>query len=122
MGSACTRKQETKTMMLTTKEAAALLGVPPSTMYSLAAPRGPVPCYRIGTAIRFKQADLDAYLESRRCEPVDLFKNASPTGKVVVRLKTSDPLDFSRETAATPNRKPVHNERALKKMKAPAKP
>src|SRR5690606_3987954 len=46
---------------LSVKEAAAVLGVAPRTMYSLAAPAGPLPCYRIGRRVIFEHADLLEY-------------------------------------------------------------
>ena len=45
--------------MLTATQAAQVLGVSKRTIYTLAA-KGLLPCYRIGSAIRFEQADLDA--------------------------------------------------------------
>ena len=40
------------------KEAAAILGVSPRAVYALAAPQGPIPCYRIGRTIVFDEADV----------------------------------------------------------------
>jgi excisionase family DNA binding protein len=64
--------------MLTAKEAAALLGVAPRTMYSLAAPAGPLPCYRVGRALRFEQTDVFDYKEQCRCVPVQRVQAPSP--------------------------------------------
>jgi excisionase family DNA binding protein len=64
--------------MLTVKEAAALLGIAPRTMYSLAAPAGPLPCYRVGRALRFEQTDVFGYKEQCRCVPVQRVKAPSP--------------------------------------------
>ncbi|UMU20462.1 helix-turn-helix domain-containing protein [Herbaspirillum seropedicae] len=46
--------------------AADALGVSSRHIYDLAAPAGPIPCYRIGRRILFKPADLHSYLESCR--------------------------------------------------------
>lgn len=54
--------------LLTVKEAAAILGVKPGTVY-LWAERGELPSYKIGALRRFRLADLDRYLEARREGP-----------------------------------------------------
>lgn len=53
--------------MLSVKQAAELLGVSLRTMYELAAPNGPIPCYRIGRAVRYDQSDLESYKKTCRC-------------------------------------------------------
>lgn len=60
----------TNSRLLRVKDAAALLGVSLRTVYALAAPGGPIPCYRIGRTLSFARADLEAYLQSCRHEPV----------------------------------------------------
>lgn len=53
--------------MLTAKEAADLLGVERRTVYDLAAPHGPIPCYRMGKrCIRFTEEDVAEYLQACR--------------------------------------------------------
>lgn len=53
--------------MMTALEAAEILGVDRRTMYDLAAPRGPIPCYRMGRrCVRFEETDLQEYLQSCR--------------------------------------------------------
>lgn len=50
------------------REAAKLLGVSVGTVYSLAAPRGPIQCFRpVAGRIVFDEADILAYRESCRC-------------------------------------------------------
>lgn len=75
------------------KEAAAMLGVSIRTVYELAAPGGPIPCYRVGRTLSFASADLDAYLQSCRHEP--LAKPVAKPGRSSRRLKASDPLGES---------------------------
>lgn len=48
------------------KAAAALLGVSARKVYDLAAPDGPIPCYRIGRRITFNRQDILDYQESCR--------------------------------------------------------
>ncbi|MGI4776896.1 MAG: helix-turn-helix domain-containing protein [Janthinobacterium lividum] len=48
-------------MSLSVKEACALLGIAPRTMYSLAAPAGPLPCYRVGRRVIFEREDVLEY-------------------------------------------------------------
>jgi predicted DNA-binding transcriptional regulator AlpA len=56
-------------MLINAKAAAAMLGVSAHLMYDLAAPKGPVRCYRMGiNSIRFHPADVEAYAKSCICE------------------------------------------------------
>lgn len=55
--------------MLTAAEAAKLLGLSARTMYDLAK-SGTVPSVREGRSVRFVQADVEAYLESCRFQPM----------------------------------------------------
>ncbi len=48
------------------KEAAAYLGVSLRLVYDLAAPHGPIPCYRHGRRIAFNSDDLISYKSSCR--------------------------------------------------------
>lgn len=47
--------------------AAEILGVSARQVYDLAAPAGPIPCYRIGGRVVFDRAEVEAYLQSCRC-------------------------------------------------------
>ncbi len=53
---------------LSTKKAAARLGVTPRTLYRFI-DEGQIPAYRMGRVIRLREAEVDAYLESCRIEP-----------------------------------------------------
>jgi excisionase family DNA binding protein len=64
--------------LITAKEAAAIMGISAGAVYDLAAPRGPLPCYRFGGALRFDPADVDTYMQSCRCEPVTPVKVSWP--------------------------------------------
>lgn len=50
-------------------QAAQLLGVSERTVYSLAAPAGPIPCIRLPGVRRiiFDEADIRAYREASKC-------------------------------------------------------
>jgi excisionase family DNA binding protein len=48
-------------------DAAEILGVSARHVYDLAAPAGPIPCYRIGGRVVFERAEVEAYFESCRC-------------------------------------------------------
>jgi excisionase family DNA binding protein len=87
-------KSRVQDMTLIAVQAAAdSLGVSRRTMYELAAPAGPIPCYRIGRTVRFQQDDIEAYKQSRRCEPV---RATGPRYSLaVVRLKASSPTGES---------------------------
>lgn len=50
--------------LLTTREAAAYLGISPRTLWTLSMPRGPIPCSRIGKRIvRYRRDDLRTYTQ-----------------------------------------------------------
>lgn len=51
---------------ITVQAAADMLGINKRTMYDLAAPAGPIPCYRIGRAVRFEKSDIENYKKSCR--------------------------------------------------------
>ena len=52
-------------MSLTAKEVAKMLSLDERTVYALAAPDGPLPCYRFGRSVRFEAEDVREYKE--RC-------------------------------------------------------
>lgn len=54
---------------LTTSEVAEILQVEPETVSDWRARGEGPPHYRVGRAIRYKRADLDAWLASNRVEP-----------------------------------------------------
>ena len=54
--------------LYTLKDAAGYLSVCERTMWSLGAPHGPIPCVRIGRAVRFDERDLDAFIEGQKIE------------------------------------------------------
>ena len=60
---------------LTVKEASQYLGVKPSSLYSMVEEKE-IPHYRVKRLIKFKKADLDAFMEERRVDRVDLEKEA----------------------------------------------
>ena len=54
-------------LALRPRNAARVLGISPRLLWSLSAPRGPIPCTRIGGrggAVLYRLADLDAWLQS----------------------------------------------------------
>ncbi len=54
-----------------TKQAALYLGVSPRTVYKLI-DQGEIPAYQMGRVIRFRQGDLDAFVERARIAPGSL--------------------------------------------------
>lgn len=62
------RKSEPTSKLLTSRDAARYLSICERTLFRLAAPRGPLPTVRIGSAVRFAQTDLDAYINRMREE------------------------------------------------------
>jgi excisionase family DNA binding protein len=49
--------------LLSVNEVAGLLGVTRATIYRVRVREGEIPSYRVGERLRFKPADVDAYLE-----------------------------------------------------------
>lgn len=52
-----------QTQLLTPRQAAERLSISERKLWGLTAPRGPVPCVRIGRSVRYRAADLDGYAE-----------------------------------------------------------
>lgn len=65
--------QPVESLALRPREAAKALGISARTLWGLTAPRGPIPCVRIGTgkrrAVLYPTADLQAWL-TRQTETV----------------------------------------------------
>lgn len=53
-------------LLVSVREAARMLGVCEKTLWSLTVPRGPIPSVRIGRAVRYSPADLQAWIESAK--------------------------------------------------------
>lgn len=49
-------------LALRPREAAAALSISERTLWSLTAPRGPIPCVRAGRSVLYRVADLNAWL------------------------------------------------------------
>ena len=60
---------------LNINETSAYLNVKRSFLYGLVEAQK-IPCYRIGRLIRFRQGDVDRWMESNRKEPLNLDKMA----------------------------------------------
>lgn len=51
------------------RDAARMLSISERALWSLTAPRGPIPCVRLGRSVRYSVAALQRYLETGRAEP-----------------------------------------------------
>ncbi len=60
---------------LTVREASQYLGIKPSSLYAMVEGKE-IPHYRIGRLIKFTKADLDAFMEKKRVDCMDLEKEA----------------------------------------------
>jgi excisionase family DNA binding protein len=60
---------------LTVTEASHYLGIKTSTLYVMVE-RKEIPHYRVGRLIKFTKADLNAFMEERRVDRVDIAKEA----------------------------------------------
>ena len=67
--------------LLTAKETATALGISNKTIYRLAK-EGRIPYVRIHSSLRFRQADIDAWLESKSFQPAGV-KKATPGKRVI---------------------------------------
>ncbi len=52
--------------LLMIAQAAEYLGLCERTLWYRTAPRGPIPCVRIGRSVRYDRRDLDEYIESSK--------------------------------------------------------
>ncbi len=103
--------QEKGVAMLTAQEVAARLRVSPRMVYDLAA-AGNLPVYRIGSAVRFDPADVEAFRESCRstgtkqsAAGVSTIKAQSPDGESELAAyfrKDSQRRKLSRTTGKKP--------------------
>jgi hypothetical protein len=53
-------------LLLSTRDAARALAVSARTLWGLTSPRGPIPCVRLGRAVRYSPADLQFYIERQK--------------------------------------------------------
>ena len=60
---------------LTINEASNYLGIRTSTLYAMVE-RKEIPHYRIGRLIKFTKADLDAFMQERRVDRIDIERKA----------------------------------------------
>jgi excisionase family DNA binding protein len=70
--------------LLTIKEVALYLGIPESTLYFWIE-TGQMPHYRLGRLVRIKKEDVDAWLQSKRKEVVEVGKKAKEMLKGISR-------------------------------------
>lgn len=71
--------------MLTAKAVAELLGIAVKTVHKLAAPNGPITCYRFGPkTVRFKPADIEAYKKSLEPKPRPVI--TAPVARKLMRI------------------------------------
>ncbi len=52
-------------LALRPREAAKAIGVSARTLWGLTAPRGPIPCARVGGCVLYRIAELDAWLREQ---------------------------------------------------------
>ena len=56
----------TPQLLLNTREAAKALSISERTLWALTRPRGPIPCVRIGRAVRYDLRDLREYVDRQK--------------------------------------------------------
>jgi len=61
-----TNNPTTPRLLLTVRQAADALSICEKSLWALTTPRGPLPAVRIGRAVRYDLADLQAFIESRK--------------------------------------------------------
>ena len=55
-------------LAVSTRDAAQMLGISTRTLWSLTAPRGPIPCVRVAGRVLYRPADLADYLDRLAAE------------------------------------------------------
>jgi predicted DNA-binding transcriptional regulator AlpA len=58
----------TPPLLVDARAAVRLLSICEKSLWSLTAPRGPIPCVRIGRAVRYAVADLQAWIERNKVQ------------------------------------------------------
>ncbi len=53
------------------RAAARMIGIGPTKLWQETYPRGPIPCFRIGRAVRYSVDDLRKYVEDQRREAAE---------------------------------------------------
>ena len=85
-------------MMITAEEVADMLGINRGAVYDLAAPKGPLPCVRLGRrCIRFNREDVQAHIEACRHTQVPMPSIRSAAfGRPTVKLEVIAPAELLR--------------------------
>lgn len=58
--------ERTNPLLLTPREAARTVAVCERSLWSMTAPRGPIPCVRIGRSVRYALDDLRQFIEHQK--------------------------------------------------------
>ena len=53
-------------VLLMSDTAATMLGISGRMLWNLSAPRGPIPCVRLGRAVRYDPEDLNAFVKNAK--------------------------------------------------------
>ena len=91
--------------LLQAAKAADMLGVSTRLMYDLAAPNGPIPCFRIGGRVLFSETDLSEYLESCRFTKTQRAVVSSLSSTPVLKAGESALEKYCRKHGLEPKRK-----------------
>ncbi|RTZ39959.1 DNA-binding protein [Candidimonas sp. SYP-B2681] len=73
--------------MMSVLEVVKHLGVSRRTVYGLAAPSGPIPCYQIGRRVLFSDGDIKEYLEKCRYTKTTIYLRAPSYSAVPLKRK-----------------------------------
>lgn len=66
MTSAFTQPADVQPLLVTAPQAARMLGISERTLWSLTAPRGPIPVVRIGRSVRYSLDDLRVWIDEAK--------------------------------------------------------
>lgn len=84
----------TSTSMITAEDVAKMLGISRGAVYDLAAPKGPIPCVRLGRrCMRFNRADIEAHILACTYTTAAPKLNLKMSTRPVVKLQVSNPLN-----------------------------
>ena len=61
-----TQSKDKFTPLLMADAAATILGISCRMLWNLSAPRGPIPCIRLGRAVRYDREDLIAFVKTAK--------------------------------------------------------
>lgn len=91
---------------LSAEETSGMLGVSVRTVYTMAAPNGPLPCYRVGRRVVFDVSDIQEHMRKYQCTEIRRAVASSISSTTRSRAGESELESFFRQHGVKPRLKP----------------